>query len=265
MSTLRWRIILPSLLLPWYGAMAASPPGQLVWWGHNPWGETTVTASSALASGFVTIGGQVLSNVVAVAGGGDQALALRSDGTVICGGGGRGGVRAGLTNVVAISTSGTVSLALKRDGSVVVWGDGSQNLPSAPDLADVVAVSAGAGHCLALTRDGTVVAWGNPWRKPGLVRGVPAGLSNVVAIAATHSAYGRDLALKSDGSVVEWSLRGSIQVGPLGPTVTNEVGEVGELVKLAELRVVEDLSDVAAVAAAEDSGMFGGVWFILAL
>src|ERR1035441_3494681 len=125
--------------------------------------------------------------------------------------------------------------------------------PAAPaDLASVVAVSAGAGHCLALTRDGTVVGWGNPWRKPGLVRGVPPGLSNVVAIAATRSHYGHDLALRSDGTVVEWSLRGSIQVGPLGPTVTNKVGEIGELVQIAELHVIEGLSNVLAVAAGED-------------
>jgi hypothetical protein len=266
MNTFRLRIILPSLLLLLSGAMAGSQPGQVIWWGANPWGGATGTATSGLVCGLVMVGGQILSNVVAVAGGGGQALALKSDGTVVCGGGGRGGVPAGLTNIVAISTSGSVSLALKRDGSVIVWGDDSQSLPSAPaDLASVVAVSAGAGHCLALTRDGTVVGWGNPWRKPGLVRGVPPGLSNVVAIAATRSHYGHDLALRSDGTVVEWSLRGSIQVGPLGPTVTNKVGEIGELVQIAELHVIEGLSNVLAVAAGEDFGMFGGKWVNLAL
>jgi alpha-tubulin suppressor-like RCC1 family protein len=54
----------------------------------------------------------------------------------------------------------------------------------------------------ALKKDGTVVCWGNPAR-------VPSGLSNVVAIAASPSFFGRDLVLKGDGTVVEWVVRGT--------------------------------------------------------
>src|SRR5687767_3244865 len=54
-------------------------------------------------------------------------------------------------------------------------------------------MTCGSYHSLALKQDGTVVAWGQT--------SVPAGLSNVVAVAA---AADNSLALKSDGTVVGW-------------------------------------------------------------
>jgi alpha-tubulin suppressor-like RCC1 family protein len=48
-------------------------------------------------------------------------------------------------------------------------------------LTDVVAIAAGSVSSLALKRDGTVVAWGFIGHRQAAV---PAGLRNVVAIAA---------------------------------------------------------------------------------
>lgn len=64
-------------------------------------------------------------------------------------------------------------------------------------------MAAGFAHSVALKRDGTVVCWGD--NTYGEIN-VPAGLSNVVTIAAggypNMSSY--TLALKNDGTVVSW-------------------------------------------------------------
>jgi|GEM_PF-1880223 len=53
-------------------------------------------------------------------------------------------------------------------------------------------------YSLALKFDGTVVGWGHPL---SALRNIPAGLNNVVKLAANND---HALALKSDGSVVAW-------------------------------------------------------------
>jgi alpha-tubulin suppressor-like RCC1 family protein len=89
---------------------------------------------------------------------------------------------------------------LRSNGTVVAWGDNVFGEVSVPlGLSGVTAVSAGYWDGLALKSNGTVVSWG---RHGG---GVPAGLSNVVAISASPERdYFHALALKSDGTVVGW-------------------------------------------------------------
>ena len=53
---------------------------------------------------------------------------------------------------------------------------------------------------MALKKDGTVTGWG--------VRQLPAGLSNIVAIAAGGGFYAPSLALKRDGTVLQWTTGG---------------------------------------------------------
>ena len=74
---------------------------------------------------------------------------------------GQTNVPSGLSNVVAIAAGGDHSLALTAEGRVVAWGDndyGQTNVPSG--LSNVVAIAAGEYHSLALTAEGRVVAWG---------------------------------------------------------------------------------------------------------
>lgn len=177
-----------ALTLSGLGPVAGSgASGRVVVWGNS--------------AGSVTNLPPDLTNVVAVAGGLDHALALRDDGTVVAwgtdSGYGETFVPPGLSNVVSISAGWLFSLALQTNGTVVSWG-----IPRAvppPDLTNAIAISAG-GHQfgLALRADKTVVAWG--WNGSGQTN-VPPGLTNVLAIAGglDHSA-----ALRADGTVVTW-------------------------------------------------------------
>ncbi|MEI9863685.1 MAG: hypothetical protein WDN00_03830 [Limisphaerales bacterium] len=55
----------------------------------------------------------------------------------------------GLTNVVAIAAGHDDSLALRSDGTVVAWGSGfiQTNVPAS--LTNVTAITAGYYHCQA--------------------------------------------------------------------------------------------------------------------
>jgi alpha-tubulin suppressor-like RCC1 family protein len=199
--------------------LALRSDGTVVGFGFDGYGQTIGTSSSHsdMADGIVKINGEVLSNVVAIAAGGNHSLALRRDGTVI--GWGSHVVPTGLSNIAAIATGYVYSMGVRRDGTVLSLGggdmagwraypdhregdyvsifEGTGNSKAIEGLSNAVllaiAVDASAGN-LALKRDGTVVGW-------GAAADVPAGLSNVVAIAGGPR---HNLALKKDGTVTMW-------------------------------------------------------------
>jgi trimeric autotransporter adhesin len=170
-----------------------------------------------------------LSNVVAIAvgpgpQGSTRGVALRRDGTVEHWGGESVYKDAtppeGLSNVVAVAAGPSHSLALKSDGTVIGWGWNKAGeatgtpTTNAPNLAylsagqvriggqvlsNVVSIAAGRGYSMALKNDWTVVAWGRMVNNlyPATV---PAGLSNVVAIAAGED---RCLAITTNSAVAE--------------------------------------------------------------
>ncbi len=130
----------------------------------------------------------------------------------------------GLSEVTAIAAGGNHSLALLRDGTVMAWGynafgqlgDGTETNSDVPvavsSLSEVTAIAAGYNYSLALLRNGTVMAWGynefgtlgkgsntqssNPTPAP------VSGLSEVTAIAAGLD--GVSTALLKNGTVMDW-------------------------------------------------------------
>lgn len=180
--------------------LALKKDGTVLVWGEKRYGALNIPEG--------------LSNVVAVAASGNNSLALNSNGT-LSGWGASIRIPPGLSNIVAISASpaGRLgigrqgdALALKQDGTVIdiEWSDSGSRASAIGGLSNIVAIAAGPVHNLALKKDGTIFAWG--FDGNGELN-EPAGLSNVVAIAASGSSFparGYSLALKRDGTLVAW-------------------------------------------------------------
>lgn len=131
-----------------------------------------------------------LTDVTAIAAGGNHALALKSDSTVFAWGynsSGETNVPAGLTNVVAIAAGLSHCLALESNGVVIAWGNnswGQTDVPAA--LTNVIAIAAGVSHSLALKADGTLIGWG---RNDSGQLSIPSDLSSLTSIGGgvSHS------------------------------------------------------------------------------
>lgn len=212
--------------------------GTLAAWGTNGHGEVTGTTSSGFTTANpVTLGGQVLTGVVAIATGSDFSVAAKSDGSVVAWGSnsfGKTNVPAGLTDVIAVAAGYDHTIALKSDGTVVTWGGsnnyGELNVP--PGLSNVVAVAAALNYSMVLKSDGTVVTWGYNYYG---YRTVPVGLSDVVAISAGDQ---HSLALKSDGTIVAWgnNSNGETTISPAAQTCVRAIS-AGEWHSLAVVTV----------------------------
>ncbi len=173
----------------------------------------------------------------------------------VCASGATAPCTAFLTGVSAIAASstrgGNNSLALKSDGTVWAWGENSfgqlgngtttgsttpvQVLGPACEcfLSGVTAISAGGLFNLAVRQDGTVVAWGaNDQGQLGdgtttsrfipiqvCVNGTTAPCTSfLTGITAVAAGGFHSLAAKSDGTVVAWGSNTSGQLG-IGTTV----------------------------------------------
>ncbi len=245
-------------------------------WGSNSAGQLGIGTTGGLSQAPVSV--PSLTGVKAIAAGGEDALALMSNGTVEMWGAPGVDVTGsstpkpvpGITDAVAIAAgsedqkateNGADYLALLADGEVVAWGagdrgqlgDGSESDSATPvtvrNLDDVTAISAGDGQNLALLSNKTVMAWGeNNYGQlgDGSLRNadepVPVeSLSGAVAIAAGDK---DSLALLEGGEVMGW---GDNSEGELGPTA--EAG--GSSVPIS----VGGLSGVAAIAASTRAGI----------
>ena len=226
--------------------------GDVIAWGANPNGETTVPAfpakavqivagdsSSAalLANGTLSVWGTnwaaqrnvpaTLGNVVQIAAGNNHYLALTANGSVVGWGWNTANqtvVPTTLRRAKSVTAGFNTSYAVISGGQVLAWGGndfGQANVPAG--LVGVTSLAAGRGHALALKNDGTVVAWG---RNDFGQATVPAGLANVVQIAAGdyHS-----VALKSNGTVVAWGANWSAQATvPVGLANVVQISAKGD-------------------------------------
>lgn len=173
--------------------LAIKSNGTIVYWGLSR-DETPVVS-------------EAISNVVSARPGwAFPGIAIKKDGTVVewFKNGREDPPPVDLSNVVAVAhaeaLSGGHCLALKSDGTVFGWGiNGKEGIATGSPttnypytstgivtiggkvLTNVRAIAVGPLFNMALKNDGTVIAWGDNGAHQ---TDVPAGLSNVVAIAA---------------------------------------------------------------------------------
>jgi hypothetical protein len=223
----------------------AHETGAVSCWGFNLDGQLGNGQSNNKSAEPVSV--QNLSNVIALAAGGNFSCALRRAGTVSCwGGNGTGqlgdGTRASrstpapvsnLTDAVDISAGEAHACAVRRGGTVACWGDGfngqlgtgsapaESDVPAeVPSLGDVLAVTAAERSTCALRRGGNVFCWGanergqlgsgsaNTTPNPSPI--VVSGLDDAVAVFAGAS---HACALRETGGVVCWGGGASGQLG----------------------------------------------------
>ncbi len=257
-------------------------------WGYNGSGQLG-NNSTTLSRTPVAVQG--LSEVVALAAGGEFSLALLSNGKMMSWGNNREGqlgngstanshVPVAITNlatlggVSAIAAGSEFGLALLPNGTVLAWGaneegqlgNGKTTRVTAPaavkGLSGVTAIAAGAEFALARLSNGTVMSWGaggegqlgNGKRSRSLVPVAVKGLSGVTAIAA-----GAEFALArlSNGTVMSWGANQSSQLGV--PAELKNIGE-GEFEEIEIVNSdvpleVQALSGVTAVTAGAEHGV----------
>jgi alpha-tubulin suppressor-like RCC1 family protein len=110
-------------------------------------------------------------------------------------------VPAALTDVIAVAAGGQSSAALKSDGSVVVWGELAVRAQNVTQLRDVVAISLGGEHGVVLRANGQLEFFGNddygqctlPRTLPRIIA-VACGTLHTVVVAESGQMYawGRD-------------------------------------------------------------------------
>ncbi|WP_127496104.1 RCC1 domain-containing protein [Paenibacillus glycanilyticus] len=137
----------------------------------------------------------------------------------------------GLSDVVAIAGGGNHTIALKNDGTVWAWGDngygqlgnnGITDNTSFPvqvtGLDHVKSIAAGRFHSLAVKNDGTVWSWGlNSYGELGdgtnTNRDLPVEVTGLTDITEVSSMVNHNVALKKDGTVWGWGANYEGQLG----------------------------------------------------
>lgn len=161
-------------------------------WGYNTYGQLNLPTG--------------LTNAVAIAAGNTHSLTLDANGNLATWGhyfvNSPSNIPPDLTNVATITAGNQQSLALLADRTVSAWGKYYNIIETLPvsvptGLTNVVALSA-YDHTIALREDGTIAIWGAD--RLGQTN-VPAGLSNIVAVAAGRAG---SLALHANGTVTAW-------------------------------------------------------------
>jgi alpha-tubulin suppressor-like RCC1 family protein len=230
-------------------SLALKSDGTMLSWGWNSSGQlgnSTISPNNPTPS--IVIGA---SNIVAIAAGSYNSLALKSDGTLLSwganssgqlGDGTASGIRlnnptpsavVGASNIVAISAGTFHSLALKSDGTLLSWGDDDygqlgdgtvgpvyNSTPSAVIGANnTVGIVAGSLHSLALKSDGTMLSWGLDDAGQlgdgtvGPNNPTPSAVSGLSNIVALAAGFNDSLVLKSDGTMLSWGDNSGGQLG----------------------------------------------------
>jgi regulator of chromosome condensation (RCC1) repeat-containing protein/HYDIN/CFA65/VesB family protein/Regulator of Chromosome Condensation (RCC1) repeat protein len=127
-----------------------------------------------------------------------------------------------IDNVRAIAAGGNESLALLTDGTVWQWGNSQPAPVQVPGLSGVTAIAAGGAHFLALTSSHLVYAWGaNDSGQLGdgttTNHYTPVQVNNLTNAVAIAAGRAHSVAIRADLSVVAW---GANNKGQLGDSTT---------------------------------------------
>jgi alpha-tubulin suppressor-like RCC1 family protein len=227
-----------------FHCLALKSNGTIFGWGWNHGNQAigSQTPDDYHTNGLVTIRGQVLSNVIAIAAGSDFSLGLKRDGTVVAWG--KQPQAKVVSSLPVVNDNEQTKLLKKKFADVIDPETGwpiDKNAPSKPLytmqpardtlgncfnielksdgtvlarvgnhelalLSNIVAIAAHEFTALALKRDGTLVGWNSEPSLPTCGQlYVIEGLSNIVAISTGGGAnIAWNTALKKDGRVVVW-------------------------------------------------------------
>ena len=192
--------------------------GQVLAWGYNGAGQTTVPAAAQ-------------SGVSAIAAGGSHTLALKG-GAVLAWGNLDTVPTEAQSGVSAITAGGEHSLALKN-GGVIAWGSNNFGQTTVPPeaLSGVVAIRAGSLHSVALTSAGKVLVWGDNSQGQGAVpaaaqsgvTAIGAGSYHTLAVIGTPSVDFGNKILGAASTAKTFTLRNT-GTGPLAITSVSTLG-----------------------------------------
>ena len=276
-------------------AYAVLEDGTVRAWGDNGSGQlgNGWTANGNGSGSSVPVPVVNLTGVSSIASGGNNAFAVKSDGTVWAWGGGYLGTSTydsstvpirvpNLSGVIAVASSGQATYAVKSDGTVWAWGwNGSGELgigtsadyvvtpTRIPSLSGVVSVGAAGNTGYAMKSDGTLWAWGynrdgqlgngqvcDPDPNVRCESRVPVQVSGLTGVTSVAAASAATFALRADGTVAAW---GRGHRGRLGDGVTHDLDHVARTPV-----AVAGLTDVTSVANFEYGGYAlredGTVW-----
>jgi cysteine-rich repeat protein len=194
---------MPCVLVP--GAVAELTTGIAI--SSGPSGEPVSSVCVALADGSVTCWGHGYDHV-------PQTVP-------------------GLTDVVAVATGGEMSYALRANGAVSCWGICACGDPLGPPCGDeflgAVAVAAGStrqDHC-SVAVDGTATCSGGTWGITATISGVTA-----VSVGMTHRC-----AVMTDGTARCWGVNGAGELGDGTNTESSTPVPVADLVGAVAIAV----------------------------
>jgi hypothetical protein len=150
----------------------------------NPlaWGNAGPVFSNAIVA---------QSNIVAIEAGNFNCALLKNDGTVVRVTANGASVVTGLTNAISVEPLDDGFIALRADGTVYSQPGGSSP-PST--LTNVLSIASARYQGLAVKRDGSIQDWPQSL--------LPAGTSNIIAVAAGGFNAGPEFAVRSDGTII---------------------------------------------------------------
>lgn len=178
--------------------------------GYAPSMELVIPVDIVDVIGFGTSGLIELptdaTNIVSMASSYENAIALRSDGTIASWSNydqGRTEFEEAITDVVAVAAGRALNVILKADGTVFSWETSLERaFPTPEGVERVISIAATQDSVLALMEDGSLAQWSG-WLPTILFVPDTGGKAVAIACGDDHS-----VALLTDGSVIEWNKEG---------------------------------------------------------